>query len=791
MITTTVTVAKYTVTAGVLTYPVPFHIYEAGDVLVLWSVDGGEEHTLTLTQDYSVEIASTDDGGGTVVLVADRVPAGATLAVMSNVPETQELDLSHTAEIDSESLETQLDRQVQMIQQHSSELERCVKLSVTDTRTPEEVADELLEARDRAEAAAASAEENAAFTKEQADSVVAKADEAVAQIEAAVDKALEETEEQVERAKAEADRAAQAVILGTQANNLEASWTLDRDYEAGEVLTMPVSYFPGRSMLQMSYSGVQWYKDVHYQETGDEDTLSTSIITLIPLYEGTVVHAWSIASNVVRDVEAYEQAAQEAAEKAQEAADKAVEAVQSAVDEAVREATEEADRAAAEADRAEKAAQASELGSSAYNIDATWTLACPVAPGGEVILPVTYWPGRSMLYLSANRHDLFRGSDYVEVDGTGEDGRSDRVKSMCNLAEGTQMHAWVIASNVSRLVDEAEQSAAESAAAADQSAAAAAASAQAAADSADKALASESSALASQEDAAASAAKAEAEADRAAAIATIGNSVNLEMTWALDEDVPAGEVLQLPTGLVYFPGMAMIRLSHDGIAMYPGAQFDEITEDGRTTSDSVRVYLDLPAGTVMNCWLAANIGKATDEAITASEEAVTAANVAKDAAIEATEQADRADDAAIDAAKYRKDAMDAARCAASSIQGRCIAAIQDEELLARVPSGFFVLNPDLVLPGTIQHPLTPVDSFEEIPPMDGFFLCAPPFTDCPPSGDGPQDPEDPDNPDPDDPDRPVDPDNPDDPDQPVNPDDPDGSDEPSWTLPCGKRSTTI
>lgn len=37
MITTTKTVAKYTVTDGVLDYSVPFPLYEAGDVLVLWS----------------------------------------------------------------------------------------------------------------------------------------------------------------------------------------------------------------------------------------------------------------------------------------------------------------------------------------------------------------------------------------------------------------------------------------------------------------------------------------------------------------------------------------------------------------------------------------------------------------------------------------------------------------------------------------------------------------------------------------------------------------------------------
>ena len=167
MITTTNTVARYTVTAGVLEYSVPFPLYEVGDVLVLWSAAGGKESALALTNDYSVEIFP-DGSGGTVTLLAGRVPAGATLALVSNIPETQELDLSHTAEVDTESLERELDRQVQMIQQHRAELDLCIKLNVTDERTPEEVADELFEARDRAEAAGGDSAPRAADPKKPA-----------------------------------------------------------------------------------------------------------------------------------------------------------------------------------------------------------------------------------------------------------------------------------------------------------------------------------------------------------------------------------------------------------------------------------------------------------------------------------------------------------------------------------------------------------------------------------------------------------------------------------------------
>lgn len=150
MITRKQTVKKYTVTAGILEYGVPFPIYEQNDVLVIWSVDheGRKEHTLSLGPDYSVRLNSAGNGG-IVTLVSGRVPVGATLAVISNIPETQELDLYHTAEVDTESLEDELDRQVQMIQQLSDTLARCIKVGVTSGMTPEQLLEAIFHARDQ------------------------------------------------------------------------------------------------------------------------------------------------------------------------------------------------------------------------------------------------------------------------------------------------------------------------------------------------------------------------------------------------------------------------------------------------------------------------------------------------------------------------------------------------------------------------------------------------------------------------------------------------------------------
>ena len=305
----------------------------------------------------------------------------------------------------------------------------------------------------------------------------------------------------------------------------------------------------------------------------------------------------------------------------------------------------------------------------------------------------------------------------------------------------------------------------------------------------DRAEAAAGKAAASETEAGKQADRAKAEADRAANAAILGTQAeNLEAVWRMDTDIPAGGTLALP--VFYFAGRNMLHLSYDGVELYRGPQYEETGEKDELSS-SVKMLIPLSRGTVMHAWAVASnvarnveaaedraeaeadraadtvrdatgeaVGQATEQADRAEKEAdraETARNVAQNAAQEATEQADRADDAAMDAGRYRNEAQEAAKCAAASIRSRSIAAVQSADLLDRVPSGFFVINTDIVLPGTIQQPLTPVDSVEDIPNMDGFFLLVPPFeNDCPPQPEEPEPPEKPD-------------------------------DVPDWTLPCGKR----
>lgn len=162
---------RYTVTAGVLEYAVPFALYGTGDVNVSWAAAGDKETQTTLApgSDYSVTVFR-DMTGGKVTLADGKVPAGATLAIESAVPLTQELDLSNTATVDTEATEGQLDRMVQMIQQLGDGLSRAVKVNATDSSTPEELLASLYRARDiaRDAAEAAADSEQAAEGSEQA-----------------------------------------------------------------------------------------------------------------------------------------------------------------------------------------------------------------------------------------------------------------------------------------------------------------------------------------------------------------------------------------------------------------------------------------------------------------------------------------------------------------------------------------------------------------------------------------------------------------------------------------------
>ena len=86
---------RYTVTTGVLEYSVPFALYGTGDVNVSWAAAGDTETQTRLApgSDYGVTVFR-DMTGGKVTLADGKMPAGATLASESAVPDAMNLALS-------------------------------------------------------------------------------------------------------------------------------------------------------------------------------------------------------------------------------------------------------------------------------------------------------------------------------------------------------------------------------------------------------------------------------------------------------------------------------------------------------------------------------------------------------------------------------------------------------------------------------------------------------------------------------------------------------------------------
>ena len=207
---------RYTVTTGVLEYSVPFALYGTGDVNVSWAAAGDTETQTRLApgSDYSVTVFR-DMTGGKVTLADGKVPAGATLAIESAVPLTQELDLSNTATVDTEATEGQLDRMVQMIQQLDDGLSRAVKVNATDSGTPEDLLASLYKARDDAKdaATAATASEQAAEGSEQA--AATSASQAFASQQAAATSA-EAADQSRAEAAASAAAASQSATAASQ-----------------------------------------------------------------------------------------------------------------------------------------------------------------------------------------------------------------------------------------------------------------------------------------------------------------------------------------------------------------------------------------------------------------------------------------------------------------------------------------------------------------------------------------------------------------------------------------------
>ena len=74
---------------------------------------------------------------------------------------------------------------------------------------------------------------------------------------------------------------------------------------------------------------------------------------------------------------------------------------------------------------------------------------------------------------------------------------------------------------------------------------------------------------------------------------------NREAVWTLDAPVEEGGALTLPEGLTYAPGKHLLDVFWDGVACYPGQQYEEISSADALESTAIRLLFAAPAGSEM------------------------------------------------------------------------------------------------------------------------------------------------------------------------------------------------
>lgn len=305
-----------------------------------------------------------------------------------------------------------------------------------------------------------------------------------------------------------------------------------------------------------------------------------------------------------------------------------------------------------------------------------------------------------------------------------------------------------------RLIDELREAGGESAASAGRAAR--------------DALNNAEAAVAAAEDAVARAQKAAENAASGIRVmeALAGGAVNAEGFWIQERDVRAGEALELPAGLVYHPGRAMLRVSHQGAMLAHGVNYEEMgTPDA--LSSRIRPLFDSPAGSQWLFWVvASNVGAAAEDAArragesalnagTAAEEAACSAEKAGEHARKARNAADNAgrwasagEESADNAAAYAKISWNAAYAAGTAASRPGIAAVKRFEELAHCVSGLYIINPLLTHSPSMFMGVWPVASVADMT-WDGVFFLGPAYPEHPTPPPAPCPP--PDKPDPDDP----------------------------------------
>lgn len=286
-------------------FPFAFTIEAPEQVQVVRAPDGGDEVTLALGTDYSVALNA--DGTGSVTL-AQALPTGFVLALVSNIEIDQERAFYNNTPYYQEQIEGGLDKLTRICQQLHELATRHLTVPATSNRTPQEVMHSILTIADQAneylEQVIEVKEEVMELKAEAQDLIVQTGDEQSDRIEAAGDAEVQDVQAE---GQVQLDRLAGYADVGALAEGLAAAcqvWKLAEDVPAGATVTLPneLKYIPGHHHLWLSYGGMV-ISPTFFEEVGDGTATSSAFVTKIPFRAGQELMAWVIPLGRVYEVE--------------------------------------------------------------------------------------------------------------------------------------------------------------------------------------------------------------------------------------------------------------------------------------------------------------------------------------------------------------------------------------------------------------------------------------------------------------------------------------------------------
>lgn len=170
-------------------FPFSFKVWGTEQLSVILTGPDG------ISQPASGWTARLNDDGGSVTYFHEGapLPPGWKLAITRNMPFEQQIDLVSGTRFDAEVIETGLDRATAERQQLLEQLQRAVILPPTSDETPEDMAQELLQARDEAA-------QNAGAAKNSQQAAAASASQAAASAQTAATAAEAATQSRTEAA---------------------------------------------------------------------------------------------------------------------------------------------------------------------------------------------------------------------------------------------------------------------------------------------------------------------------------------------------------------------------------------------------------------------------------------------------------------------------------------------------------------------------------------------------------------------------------------------------------------